>query len=73
MGGRLVSESAVGIDHVGIGTDLRGLVGGTVFPDYHALPALAEALLDVGLSETNLSKILGGNYARVFTASLAAG
>jgi len=62
-----------GIDHVGIGTDLRGLVGATVFPDYDTLPALAEALLQAGLNETETGKVLGGNYARVFTASLAPG
>ena len=62
----------VGIDHVGIGTDLRGLVGGTVFPDYQALSALAEALLDVGFRDLDIGKILGGNYARVFMASVAA-
>lgn len=68
---RLVS--VVGIDHVGIGTDLRGLPSGTVFPDYQTLPALAEALLDAGIAEAGLPKILGGNYARVFLASVAQG
>ena len=62
---------AAGIDHVGIGTDLRGLVGGTVFPDYDTLPALTEALLQGGLTETETGKVLGGNYARVFAANLA--
>jgi membrane dipeptidase len=61
-----------GIDHVGLGTDLRGLVGASVFPDYDALPALTEALLEVGFSQQDAGKILGGNYARVFAASLAA-
>lgn len=41
-----------------------------MFPDYDHLPALAEALLEVGLSERDAGKILGGNYARVFAASV---
>jgi membrane dipeptidase len=57
---------AVGVDHVGLGTDMRGLVGGSVFPDYDRLPALAEALLGAGFNATDTGKILGGNYARVF-------
>lgn len=60
----------VGVDHVGLGSDLRGLHNGTVFPDYDSLPALAEALLGVGMNERDVIKVLGGNYARVFAASL---
>ncbi len=63
---------AVGVDHVGLGSDLRGLINGTVFPDYDSLPALAEALLEIGFNAQDLVKVLGGNYARVFAASLAA-
>jgi membrane dipeptidase len=62
---------AVGMDHVGLGTDLRGLGAATVFPDYDRLPALAEALLQAGFSPTDAGKILGGNYARVFTSCVA--
>jgi membrane dipeptidase len=59
-----------GIDHVGLGSDMRGLVGPSVFPDYDYLPAFAEALLEAGFSEQDAGKVLGGNYARVFAASL---
>lgn len=62
---------AVGIDHVGVGSDLRGLVGPSVLPDYDALPALAEALLAIGFTRPEAAKLLGGNYARVFLASVA--
>jgi membrane dipeptidase len=62
---------AVGVDHVALGTDMRGLVGPSVFPDYDALPALAEALLGAGFNATDTGKILGGNYARVFEACMA--
>jgi membrane dipeptidase len=61
---------AVGVDHVGLGTDMRGLVGPSTFPEYDSLPALAEALLGVGFNATDTGKILGGNYARVFEACM---
>jgi len=61
---------AVGIDHVGLGSDMRGLVGPSILPDYDRLPGLAEALIGVGFSVPDTSKILGGNYARVFETSM---
>ena len=62
---------AVGIDHVGLGSDIRGLVGTSMFPDYDQLPALAEALLDAGFRNEDVGKVLGGNYARVMGAALS--
>ena len=61
---------AVGVDHVGLGTDMRGLVGPSVFPDYDRLPALADALSRAGFSQSDTDKILGENYVRVFKASV---
>lgn len=61
---------AAGIDHVGLGSDLRGLVGPSVLPDYDHLPALVDALLGAGFSAPEAGKLLGGNYARVFTATV---
>ena len=61
---------AAGIDHVGLGSDMTGLVGPSIFPDYEQLPGLAEALIGVGFSVTDTTKLLGGNYARVFAASM---
>ena len=60
----------VGIDHVGLGSDMRGLVGDSIFPDYDQLPGLAEALIGAGFSVPDTVKLLGGNYARVFAATL---
>lgn len=71
MRGMARMVDAVGIDHVGLGTDLRGLDAASVFPDYDRLPSLAEALLQAGFSPTDAGKILGGNYARVFTICVA--
>ena len=62
-----------GVDHVGLGTDLRGLTGASTIRDYDELPLLAEALLATGFNAADVGKILGGNYVRVFAASLAAG
>jgi len=61
----------VGVDHVGLGSDMRGLVGPSIFPDYDQLPGLAEALLGVGFGPGDVGKLLGGNYARVFEACMA--
>lgn len=60
---------AIGIDHVALGTDLRGLVGPSVFTSYRDLPALAHALLARGFQVADVRKLLGGNYLRVFAAS----
>jgi membrane dipeptidase len=60
----------VGIDHVGLGSDMRGLAGPSVLPSYRAFPLLSQALLARGFSAEDAGKILGGNYARVFTATV---
>lgn len=56
-----------GIDHVGLGGDFDGV---TALPrglsGVHDLPALTALLLESGLSEADVAKILGGNWLRVF-------
>jgi membrane dipeptidase len=54
-----------GIDHVGLGTDLMGLTGGSTLPSYAELPQLAAALRTKFTAEET-AKLLGGNYQRVF-------
>ncbi len=61
----------VGADHVGLGTDMMGLVGPSALPDYAALPDLAAHLL-VRFTPDETAGILGGNYLRVARACLAA-
>ena len=61
----------VGVDHVGLGTDMLGLVSQSVFDRYERLPDLARALLETGFGPDDVAKVLGGNYARVFSATLA--
>jgi membrane dipeptidase len=60
----------VGVDHVGLGSDMRGLTGLSVFDTYRDLPALAEKLQAHGFTAADVGKVLGGNYARVFAATV---
>ena len=60
----------VGIDHVGLGTDQMGLLGASTLPSYAELPQLAAALRGK-FTEAETAKLLGGNYRRVFEATLA--
>jgi membrane dipeptidase len=61
----------VGIDHVGVGSDMRGLVGPSALPDYDRLPELVQALLSTGFHPDEVARLLGGNYVRVFATVLA--
>lgn len=58
-----------GVDHVGLGSDMLGLVGASALPSYTDLPQLAAALRSRFTPEET-AKLLGGNYRRVFAASL---
>ncbi len=60
----------VGIDHVGLGTDQLGLVGSSTLPSYADVPQLATAWRGKFTAEET-AKLLGGNYRRVFAASLS--
>ena len=62
--------AVVGPDHVGLGSDTMGLVGPATFDTYAELPALAQALASNGFSPEDTRKILGGNYARIFTETV---
>lgn len=59
-----------GIDHVAVGSDFDGgeaYVEGLV--DVSDFPKLTEALVERGYSETDIEKILSGNFMRVFKAN----
>lgn len=60
----------VGVDHVGIGTDQLGLLGPSCLPSYADLPQLAAALSS-RFKPAEISKLLGGNYRRVFESCIA--
>jgi membrane dipeptidase len=55
---------AVGVDHVGLGTDMDGNFQ-PVFSSYRQLPDWIAALRAKGLSEEDVAKIAGGNASRV--------
>jgi membrane dipeptidase len=55
---------AVGIDHVGLGTDMDGNYQ-PVFSNYRQLPDWIAGLRAKGLSEADTAKIAGGNALRV--------
>jgi membrane dipeptidase len=49
---------------------MRGLTGPSVFDSYRDLPVLVQKLLAQGFAAADVGKILGGNYARVFAATV---
>ena len=55
---------AVGVDHVGLGTDMDSNFK-PVFSTYRQLPDWIAALRAMGLSEGDVAKIAGGNALRV--------
>jgi membrane dipeptidase len=61
------AAGVAGIDHVGIGSDFDGV---PALPDglstAAALPRVTERLLERGIAEAEVEKILGGNFMRVF-------
>ena len=58
----------VGADHAAFGSDYDGAT--TVGFDTSALPALTQALIDEGLSDGDVRKVLGENVLRVFSQTL---
>jgi membrane dipeptidase len=60
----------VGVDHVGLGSDFDGINSApkqlkTVL-DY---PQFTQALIARGYSDKDISKVLGGNFLRVYKAN----
>jgi membrane dipeptidase len=60
---------AVGVDHVGLGTDMDGNFE-PVFSNYKQLPDWVTALRSKGLSEADVAKVVGGNAVRVLNKVL---
>jgi membrane dipeptidase len=59
---------AVGIDHVGIGTDLPAGVAKTEMPHFSRHAEIAAALRARSMTEDEVAKICAGNWLRVFSA-----
>lgn len=60
---------AVGIDHVGLGTDMDGNYK-PVFSSYNQIPNWIEGLKAKGLKDEEVRKIVGGNASRVLSKVL---
>lgn len=58
----------VGEDHVALGSDFDGAVKTTF--DVSELPALTQALIDKGLAEPTIAKVMGGNMMRFLASAL---
>ena len=61
-------KNLVGVDHVGIGSDLRGMSSYTEgFGEEARFDAITEALGERGYSPEEVEKVMGGNFVRVWT------
>lgn len=58
----------VGVDHVSVGTDASGSTG--LYQKYDDFPALVDAMLRGGFTAEEAAKIVGGNYLRIFAATV---
>jgi membrane dipeptidase len=58
----------VGVEHVSIGTDQLATTG--VFPEYDEFTRLVDAMLRGGFTPADAVKVIGGNYLRIFAASV---
>jgi membrane dipeptidase len=59
---------AVGIDHVGIGTDMPAGVGQTEMPDFTRHAEIEQRLIARGMNAEEVAKVCSGNWLRVFAA-----
>ncbi len=62
----------VGVAHVGIGSDMLGLLGTAAYSSYRQTPELAAELLATGFGQAEVGQLLGGNFARVLGQVLPA-
>jgi membrane dipeptidase len=60
-------KNLAGADHVGIATDLFGLAGSSAVPTHKEFALIPAGLLQRGYSQSDVAKIAGGNFMRVFT------
>ncbi|RED14250.1 dipeptidase [Pontivivens insulae] len=69
-GAILAGINVVGIDHVSLGSDFDGAV--TTRFDASQMAAVTHALLEAGLSEEDIAKVMGGNMIRFLRENLPA-
>jgi membrane dipeptidase len=62
----------VGVDYVGLGSDFDGTINTPHdLEDVSKFPNITKGLLERGYSKTDIKKVLGGNFLRVFKANAA--
>jgi len=70
-------KKLVGVDHVGIGSDLRGMSYIPAFGEEANFRAIVEGLIDAGYTDDEIGKVMGGNFFRLWeqvtTAAAALG
>ena len=60
----------IGVDHVGLGSDFDGVNSlPQQLDDVTTYPLITKALLERGYSKSDIRKILGGNFLRLFAAN----
>jgi microsomal dipeptidase-like Zn-dependent dipeptidase len=60
--------NVAGVEHVALGSDFDGAV--TAPFDASGMPQITQALLDLGLDQTKIEGVMGGNVRRLLRASL---
>ncbi len=58
----------VGDAHVGLGSDFDGVIPAPI--DVSGMPVLTQKLLERGLTEESIARIMGGNVLRVIEGAL---
>jgi membrane dipeptidase len=61
----------VGIDHIAIASDLRGMQYIDAFGEEANFRAIVDGLIDAGYSDDEIGKIMGGNFFRVWRTVVA--
>jgi N-acyl-D-amino-acid deacylase len=59
-------KKLVGIDHIAIASDLRGMIYLPAFGEEANFRAIAEGLMDAGYSDDEIGKVMGGNFFRLW-------
>jgi dihydroorotase len=59
-------KKLVGIDHVAIGSDLRGMSYLPAFGEEANFRAIVEGLITAGYTDDEIGKVMGGNFFRVW-------
>jgi membrane dipeptidase len=59
-------KKLVGVDHIAIASDLRGMQYISAFGEEANFRAIAGGLIDAGYSDEEIGKIMGGNFFRLW-------